>query len=1267
MRKFTIAIILLVGLFTTKTLTAQVGNATFDPNSSPHFENAFITLWDTRKPSTRIGNTNTTIALPFEGYHIKIYWEQVDGTNSGVINNDNGGVDYDNPYIITVPQAGIYRVAITGLNGFGHRTTPDKLDNNKLLEVLQWSPDAFDYKEAFKGCTNLTKVPANSPKFKKYAYLTSMFEDCTSFNSDITGWNTSKVYDMAKMFKNATSFNQDIDGWNTTKVTNANEMLSGATSFNQDVGNLIPIMTNNPYSGSQIIGMLDNSGIDCKNYSKTLIRIDQRWNYDYEPIPSAPRRPLDSSTQKITNSYFTQTLGVNGLVYNSTALVAHNRLTATTSKSNMVLQGDTYDADCAVPFVASNCDFVTLWKSDNPSTRPDNTDLSIALPLIGKNYTIYYEKEDDPTINGEVEVTSSTGTEYNQLHVDCRYGLFPSNYSNITPYILTVPIPGNYIIRVSQTGLIGISHMGAGFDNQKLLDVKQWGCTNWKVLIGAFKGCSNMQITANDTPNITTNNLTSMFEDATSFNSDITNWDTSNIMSMAKMFKNATSFNQDINQWNSSTLYYASEMLRDATSFNQYLGDFIPLQNPQTSGSKTSNMLDNSGIDCINYSKTLIKLDQRWDNSSGVLAVPKKQFITNSQKVTNRQLDIAQTLGVNGLKYNATAVGAHNRLSDLDASSNLHLQGDTYDGDCGACLWIGTNSDNWTDPANWVGGQVPAEGSLITFATNANNSNNPAVSPLRVTGNQTVSGINNGTNQPLIISTNSSLNVEGKITGSETMDKADNIVIESDGQEPNGSLIIDCASNPDPVYATVKMYSKAFKGDVTTWTDNLEDSPTKGTVFKSSYRWQYFGVPVEEQPMSPVFNGSFVREYHEYQNSTEQFYKKWADVKSTETLYAFKGYEVTREEPTTYTFKGKLNFCDKTLQMTRKAGLVNNSNGTRYGLGQNVFGNSFTSAFAVANIEFPASGIVDKAAYLYNTGTFSQWGNEIPTQLNEGVQKAGQYTAIPQNTGTVVYGGLIPSMNNFLLHFIKEETEYNEVGATVTLKYQQGAKPNSNLQTAPKKELSYLAIQLTSKTTLDDLWLFDQEGTSDAFDNGWDGFKSFGTSTAFIYSKVGNRKYQINTTDNIADQHITFYSNTDREYTLTLKKNNLEDYADLSLVDLATGIITPLSQEVTTYKFTSEPFVTSQRFKIVNKSTGLFNNLSNSDLLNTTYTDNHLVATNYTNEIGKVTLFDISGKQLFSSKMEVGQSSYNVNVPKGVYVVLLSADSKETRTKIIVK
>ena len=92
-----------------------------------------------------------------------------------------------------------------------------------------------------------------------------IFSNASAFNQDIGDWNVGQVSNMSGMFHNTSSFNQDIGDWDVGRVSTMYGMFFGATSFNQNLGNWV-------FNGSVNLNfMLDNSGLDCDNYSASLI------------------------------------------------------------------------------------------------------------------------------------------------------------------------------------------------------------------------------------------------------------------------------------------------------------------------------------------------------------------------------------------------------------------------------------------------------------------------------------------------------------------------------------------------------------------------------------------------------------------------------------------------------------------------------------------------------------------------------------------------------------------------------------------------------------------------------------------------------------------------------------------------------------------------------------------------------------------------------------------------------------------------------------
>ncbi|MCX6534046.1 MAG: BspA family leucine-rich repeat surface protein, partial [Actinobacteria bacterium] len=141
------------------------------------------------------------------------------------------------PFRHTYTTSGKYTITVSGsLTGFGQ----DPL-NADLLSGAHYLTAVRSFGElgitslalAFYGSMNLTDVPSSLPAGVTNFF--GMFGDASSFNGDVSGWDTGSVTNMSAMFGDASSFNGDVSGWDTGSVTDMSAMFYLASSFNGDV------------------------------------------------------------------------------------------------------------------------------------------------------------------------------------------------------------------------------------------------------------------------------------------------------------------------------------------------------------------------------------------------------------------------------------------------------------------------------------------------------------------------------------------------------------------------------------------------------------------------------------------------------------------------------------------------------------------------------------------------------------------------------------------------------------------------------------------------------------------------------------------------------------------------------------------------------------------------------------------------------------------------------------------------------------------------
>jgi len=569
--------------------------------------------------------------------------------------------------------------------------------------------------------------------------------------------------------------------------------------------------------------------------------------------------------------------------------------------------------------------------------------------------------------------------------------------------------------------------------------------------------------------------------------------------------------------------------------------------------------------------------------------------------------------------------------------------------------WRGNLNANWGNASNWTGGFVPAAGDDVEFATSTNNNGVAAVNNLQLDLNRTIGSLVNATSLSVIIPSGLGLIVNNTIQSGTNSDK---ILIQASSTLPTGSLIFHNAQN-NPVYATVEMYSKAFIDKLT--------NPTNSSTW---YSWQYFGIPVESVVTDPTFTDSYVRSWYEPGTTKSNH---WVQLGNASILVPFYGYELCQPAPKTFTFKGKLVNKDFSTTLGYSYYGVGNAQNALFP-GQHIFANPYTAAIDIKQLTFGID--TEKSVYMYNTGSFSQWGGGLVDSIAVGKTTAGnnpgQYTSATVNTaGANSIPRQIPSMQAML---IKAMT--GSVNATFGIVYNSAAVSDTTMQRAPSVNRQSTSTQVSTlidvngKNAGDRMWVFSAPQCTKKFDNGWDAQKILGSSlTPQLYAVESDGNYQVNAVDDINDTQLAFMAGSDVEYTMTFTHENTKlYYPGLYLVDMIENKVVDITETGSSYAFWAESTPSPvNRFKIVTRHYEK-NAVDETSELKIFSANGMIFVHNFSSHNGDAMIYDISGHYIRKIKFAAnGITEISSNLLAGAYVVRCISETEDIAKRVIVR
>ena len=129
-------------------------------------------------------------------------------------------------------------------------------------------------------------------------------------------------------------------------------------------------------------------------------------------------------------------------------------------------------------------------------------------------------------------------------------------------------------------------------------------------------------------------------------------------------------------------------------------------------------------------------------------------------------------------------------------------------------------------------------------------------------------------------------------------------------------------------------------------------------------------------------------------------------------------------------------------------------------------------------------------------------------------------------------------------------------------------------------------IEVTDGYYSDKVWMITEPGTTDGFDNGWDGYKFLSSATYIpqIFDNTADGKFQVSSFPTLENNSFAFIPGSSAEYTMTFTHYDITYfYPGLYLVDLQTGDTVNVYSNLSTYKFAASKTDMVDRFKFITK------------------------------------------------------------------------------------
>lgn len=489
----------------------------------------------------------------------------------------------------TYASAGTYQIKISGaVGGIGWGYNVSNLtNNNKLTKIIDFGN--ITRLTSLSGLANqsrLTAIATNLPS--TVTDISSFFLRASTFNLDVSAWNTSNITNMGNTFAQASVFNQNIGAWDVSKVTDMQAMFASATAFNNGGSDSIKnwntaACTNMQYmfyqalAFNQPIGTWNTGNVNRMIYmfgsdvaGMTFNQNIGAWNV--------------SKNQFFSQMFYGNTAFNNGgspdinnwTLYSGGGTIDFFRMFMNATGFNQPIGNWNVSRVLSMSQAFQGC------SSFNQNIGAWNPAICNNLSYTFANCVVFNNGGSDTIKNWNTSTVTNMNATFAGAYV-FNQPIGSWNTANVTSFnsMFANARAFNQPLNTWNTGnALDIRNMfdGAWAFNQNIGAWNLSKCTGMNTMFRgalAFNNGGSPDINNWDTSKVTSPAFRDMFQGATSFNQPIANWSWASASGDSdRMFKGATAFNQPLPNWNFGNTTSLSEMFQNATAFNQNIGSW---------------------------------------------------------------------------------------------------------------------------------------------------------------------------------------------------------------------------------------------------------------------------------------------------------------------------------------------------------------------------------------------------------------------------------------------------------------------------------------------------------------------------------------------------------------------------------------------------------------------------------------------------------------------------------------------------------------------